>query len=323
MEEILTESELKEVQWAAMSKKELIDTIRQLDKLVEEQSNRIFNFDKDYVPSRRLQRKLVKTEGHVKAYEAAMNNLGGVHEEFVNLYRAHEALLDANRVLQKQDPIHAQDEHVSYFINLVKEERIRSRAMEVKLKAFGEYKVGVTPVKKVVIESKSVVKAPDFKYPEIKSNEIMGNVFGEITPLNPVSHGKKSDTYRCLCSCGNMLHVTGRDLLAGKKSCGCTRWRKPSVQDMRSEYYRYWEAAISHQAPMVNRWRARVCDFIAWCKENVGDRPGKDYSLSLIDPLGMWEPGNVSWAERSHAHLGGEPILKKKVFVSGYYEENP
>ncbi len=79
--------------------------------------------------------------------------------------------------------------------------------------------------------------------------DLTGEQFGRLKVLRRVedkvlSNGEKLVNWECVCSCGNVTYVTGRDLKCGNtKSCGClsreksrNRLKKYNKYDLSGEY---------------------------------------------------------------------------------------
>lgn len=111
--------------------------------------------------------------------------------------------------------------------------------------------------------------------------------------------------WRCVCDCGKERVVLGAQLRQGAiTSCGCTHF---SHKRSYAVEYSTWNAMRFRclnpnckQYPNYGGRGIKVCD--RWLKfENffadMGERPGKGYSIDRIDPNGDYEPGNVQWAD--------------------------
>lgn len=85
--------------------------------------------------------------------------------------------------------------------------------------------------------------------------DILGKVSGRLTVLSRLANNKNGRArWRCLCNCGNMISVTGKEFRAGHvKSCGClqrdwatTGQRKEGVA-FRQIYTNYKCRAYNHK----------------------------------------------------------------------------
>jgi hypothetical protein len=310
------------------SKEDLVAVAKGMQAKITELQNKLFGLELDYKPSKKLQRQITELERVNKAFESRFMQEGDDKFEILMLVRQNAALLDK---LRGNDPIQFEDTHVEYFMRLTRETSIRNHALEKevkRLRSLNETLMQFAPPeehkKRVRVERVTLVTAPRMNYPSYGNiKRLVGVTFGHLKVVKAEFGSKIGSIYTCECVCGKIVHVSGYQLKASKRSCGCCTWRGPTVQEMRSEYYPSWEVAALNEVKMYPPWRFRVESFLAWCKENVGERPSKEYVLSLIDARGAWEPGNVSWAHRDHANLGLEACLTppRRIVNNGYYED--
>ncbi len=131
-----------------------------------------------------------------------------------------------------------------------------------------------------------------------------GHVYGKLTVLRQAQHVNGDVAWLCQCECGNQVVVRGMDLRKGQRSCGCIKTKHGMAN---TPLYRVWIAMHSRCKNPNDRAYAdyggrgiSMCEawdnsFVAFYHD-VGDPPGKGYSLDRIDVNGNYEPGNVRWA---------------------------
>lgn len=143
---------------------------------------------------------------------------------------------------------------------------------------------------------------------------LTGVVSGRLTALRWDGHktGDGKRKWLCVCVCGAEVLVSGSKL-AGRttRSCGCLKrdgkHGDSSKKSMAAEY-RSWSCmrarCLNKNHPNYPRYGGRgitICarwDNYSLFLEDVGRKPGPDYTLDRIDVAGDYEPANVRWATR-------------------------
>ena len=128
-------------------------------------------------------------------------------------------------------------------------------------------------------------------------NELTGKRCGKLTILErDTSNPDKKDKWLCLCDCGEKKSTDGFSLRTGRvQSCGCLAIIKATTHgksyaseyatfynaidrctNSRSRYYKHYGG---RGITVCRGWREDFANFY----EDMGPRPGKEYSLDRID----------------------------------------
>jgi hypothetical protein len=139
------------------------------------------------------------------------------------------------------------------------------------------------------------------------AKDLSGQVFGDLTVLTRYQDNTEYGViqWACVCSCGQITTVLGMNLKSGRtKSCGCKRvkhglshtpeydtWTGMKQRCFNPEtegYSRYGGRGIT----VCERWKDSVENFI----QDMGPRPGPEYSIERKEVDGDYEPNNCYWA---------------------------
>jgi hypothetical protein len=148
--------------------------------------------------------------------------------------------------------------------------------------------------------------------------DITGHRFGRLVVVGEIASTRAACRWRLKCDCGGETFACTGSLNKGEvRSCGCgKRDRRPrlthgaSCRGQVTPEYRAWVNMIrrcestghisypdygGRDIHVCPRWRNDFPAFLA----DVGQRPGRGYSLDRKNNNGHYELGNVKWSTRT------------------------
>ena len=179
-------------------------------------------------------------------------------------------------------------------------------------------------------------KREEYKIQEKRWEIHIGDKFHRWTVIEIISKGK----YRCKCKCGT-IRVISHQNIRQSKSCGClqkeistTSGGLYSGKENKLMYARYKnmkKRCYNSSSPNYKYYGAigiKVCDrwmesngqgYINFCND-MGPRPGPEYSLDRKDCFGDYAPENCRWVTADIQSRNQRRYYKDVEYIKDSYE---
>lgn len=162
---------------------------------------------------------------------------------------------------------------------------------------------------------------------------LVGKTFYRLSVISEAyNNGNGKSMWLCKCECGNLLTITGSNLMNGTtKSCGCLQKERTSKSryihgcSHKTSEYSSWTnmktRCYNNKSEDYNdyggrgimvceRWKNSFDNFI----KDMGEKPSAQHSLDRMNVNGNYEPNNCKWSTDS------EQTRNKRSNV--WYEHN-
>ena len=174
----------------------------------------------------------------------------------------------------------------------------------------------------------------------MKLIDLTGEKYGKLTVLERAKNRKKATMWKCKCECGELTVVSSGNLRNGNtKSCGCLSRRKSSERATKhgagyEPWYGQWKAMIrrvtnpkdvSYEHYVLTKKLTIDDDFVAdpWAfYEEIGEFPGKGYTIDRIDNEKGYIKGNLRWVTQAENNRNKGPYKTRTNIKKGLYKNN-
>jgi hypothetical protein len=168
--------------------------------------------------------------------------------------------------------------------------------------------------------------------------DLIGQKFGRLLVIGLSGKNRHGQyLWSCKCNCGNIKTIIGNSLLVGRtQSCGCLF--KEIKNATKHGHSRVGKESITHRSwtnmlnrcnnpnykrhqdyggrgiTVCDRWNIKMGGSFQNFLEDMGERPGKEYSIDRINNSEGYYKENCKWStmkEQSNNRRKFKPRLKK------------
>jgi hypothetical protein len=161
---------------------------------------------------------------------------------------------------------------------------------------------------------------------------MIGQKIGMLTVVKKALTIKNRRMWECICKCGNTKIISTSHLNGGHvQSCGCLKKEKNHGMSYTSEHYAWTDMIMRCTNPNKNQYKdwggrgIKVCD--RWLEsfnnfyEDMGPKPGPNYSIDRINNDGNYEPSNCKWSTKTEQNRNKRSTKLNMIIVNNIRDD--